>query len=156
MNDISQEWHRRTGANFSFEYLKKICPAIPALAEVIDHVAENFDLPYRSHAHQSPDAQRDIRVMAERFHQRKVLDFIPGREVENEANRAKDYIASGTSRLQKPATWSKIFKPRMEFLSNHATGQDFDSPEVVNLADRLQRVQLGDQTAAAAILADQS
>lgn len=140
----TQEWHTRVGANFSFDLLKRISPAIPALAEIIDHVAANFDLPYRSHVHKSPDAQRDIRIMAQRFHGRKTSEYCPGREIRDAVNQPKDYMASGTILLQKPSTWDKVFGDRMMYLENRSTAQDFESAEDVLLVDRFRRLHVAE------------
>ncbi|EJD39893.1 hypothetical protein AURDEDRAFT_127997 [Auricularia subglabra TFB-10046 SS5] len=145
-NREQREWHARAGANFSLNYLKKISPAIPTLAATIKHMAENFDLPYRSQQHTAPNAEKDIRAMAARFHQRTVSEYTPGRQVRDSANRPADFVAEGTKLLQKPATWNKVFDEHIMYHNQRSQSQYFGDADVQQLARKLQDLNLNKST----------
>ncbi|KZV79201.1 hypothetical protein EXIGLDRAFT_632426 [Exidia glandulosa HHB12029] len=142
INREQREWHTRAGSNFSIDYLKKVTPAIPALAATIKHMAQHFDMLYRSHVHKSPESQADIRLMAKRFRKRKTSEYVAGRTIKESVNKPDNHSVLGTALLQKEATWKKAFKERMLFLQHRSTLQNFESPEELELAVRMQELRL--------------
>ena len=106
----------------TWEYLKKISPAIPTLRKIKDHFEESFNHFRRGKSHTDPGKDADVAKLREYYCKSKAHVYVPGRKLAN-TDQADDYIALGSDPTKLKATitrWNKNRLKRRSTLEDHA------------------------------------
>lgn len=99
IKDIKVTWHS-FGPEATFEYIRKVSPAIPTLRAVKDSVASQFGtLKGRGKKHSKPSKDGDIEVLRETYNTLNLYTIQSGRKFHSGDDRASDFITLGASDL---------------------------------------------------------
>ncbi|KAG8696910.1 hypothetical protein FRC08_006849 [Ceratobasidium sp. 394] len=114
----------------SWESHKEIAPAIPVLGEIAQHVEDNLFNFQRTRVHQETNMELDISRLASRHLVANLHKYQPGRELEDKADVAVDYVKKGTESLINTSWLANLATNRSEHQSLQSMEQVYALPEV--------------------------
>ena len=83
------------GPFVTWDYLRKVSPAIPTQIAVREHVDIQLQSHKRGKRHSTPKAGRDIAKLAGHYHIAKLHSHSKGRKLNNQKDRYKNFVEMG-------------------------------------------------------------
>ncbi|KAH9918160.1 uncharacterized protein B0H18DRAFT_883006 [Fomitopsis serialis] len=93
--------NRSQGPNVNWEYFRKLHPVLPVIQALSEHMETEFATWTRYKKHTTPDDEKGIKLLQQTYTSARVHVTVPGRLVERESERVKDFYNNGIAEFAK-------------------------------------------------------